>query len=442
MAVILDVVYNHLGPDGNYVGEFSRAYFSDRYKTDWGSAINFDGEQSGSVREFFLTNAAYWIREFHLDGLRLDATQNIYDDKPPNSHILTDIGRSARAAASNRTVILIAENEPQHPELCRSIDDGGYGLDAVWNDDFHHSATVALTGHNEGYYTDYTGSPQEFISAAKYGYLYQGQWYRWQKQLRGHAGLDISPAAFICFLQNHDQIANSGRGWRAHLLTSPARYRALLSLTLLMPATPLLFQGQEFAASSPFVFFADHKPELASMVQTGRAEFLAQFPRLEDAGMIAQFAPPHDRQTFERCKLDFSERTSHANEYRLTHDLLALRKSLLQRPPRACRTLDGAVIGPRSFLLRFFIETGADWMLVVNLGTDLNLSVLPEPLLAPPTDHHWQMLFSTEDPKYRGQGTRDFECKTGGWFLGAEMTMVLSAKPGSPPPDTMGADTK
>ena len=179
IAVILDVVYNHLGPDGNYLLQFADAYFTKKYKTEWGEPINFDGPDSGPVREYFSLNAAYWIDEFHLDGLRLDATQNIYDDTPdPAKHILTEIGRRVRTAAKGRSTIIVAENEPQHPRLVRPVEQGGHGLDGLWNDDLHHSAMVALTGRAEAYYTDYRGSPQEFISAIKYGYLYQGSGIR------------------------------------------------------------------------------------------------------------------------------------------------------------------------------------------------------------------------------------------------------------------------
>lgn len=429
IAVVLDVVYNHLGPDGNYLGKFAEAYFTDRYQTDWGAAINYDGEQSESVREFFLTNAAYWIQEFHLDGLRLDATQNIYDQSPPRRHILTQLGEIARQAAPNRTILLIAENETQHPQLCRSVANGGNGLDAVWNDDFHHSAMVALTGHNEAYYVDYLGNPQEFISAAKYGYLYQGQWYSWQNKQRGRAGLDLRRPVFIEFLQNHDQVANSGRGMRAHELTSPGRYRALTALTLLMPGTPMLFQGQEFAASSPFLFFADHVPELAALVKEGRKAFLHQFPSLTHPRMTEQFASPNDPQTFARCKLDFSERTSHADAYLLTRDLLKLRKSPPGFQPTLHRGIDGAVIGPHAFVLRYFFTGGTDRLVVVNLGRDLELSIAPEPLLAPPEAMEWQLQLSTDDPQYGGNGYRIPEGNDRGWFVPAEIAMVFTAQP-------------
>src|SRR5438477_437446 len=183
IGVILDVVYNHFGPDGNYLRAFSPAYFSDRYKNEWGEALNFDGADAGPVREFFLANAAYWIDEFHLDGLRLDATQQIFDSSPEN--IMAAIGRHVRVAARGRNTLIVAENETQHTKLVRPAERGGYGLDALWNDDFHHSAQVALTGNNQAYYTDYLGTPQELISAAKWGYLFQGQHYSWQKKRRG-----------------------------------------------------------------------------------------------------------------------------------------------------------------------------------------------------------------------------------------------------------------
>ena len=429
IAVILDVVYNHLGPDGNYLGQFASDYFTDRYQTDWGAALNFDGPQASPVREYFLTNAEYWIHEFHLDGLRLDATQNIYDSALVERHIVTQIGQAARTAAPGRTVILIAENEPQDPALCRSVDAGGYGLDAVWNDDFHHSSMVSITGHREAYYTDYLGQPQEFITAAKYGYLYQGQWYSWQKKRRGQSGLDVPASAFINFIQNHDQIANSGRGKRVHQQCSPARFRAMTALTLLLPGTPLLFQGQEFAASSPFFYFADHRPELAEMVEEGRIAFLSQFPSLADEEMLALIAQPHQRATFDRCKLNFSERVSHKAEYQLTKDLLKLRRCAPGFQPETHRGVDGAVLGTHAFVLRYFFDHGRDRLLVVNLGRDLELSVVAEPLLAPPFQHRWSVMLSTEDPGYGGNGVRPPEGETGGWFLTGESAVVLQGTP-------------
>src|SRR5262249_4457443 len=174
LGVILDVVYNHLGPVGNYLREFSSSYFTDRYVNEWGEAINFDGPDAGPVREYFIENAGYWIDEFHLDGLRLDATQQIFDSSA--EHILAAIGKRVRDAARGRATILVAENEHQDTRLVRPLGEGGFGLDGLWNDDFHHSAMVALTGRAEGYYSDTRGEPQELVSAAKHGYLFQGQY--------------------------------------------------------------------------------------------------------------------------------------------------------------------------------------------------------------------------------------------------------------------------
>jgi maltooligosyltrehalose trehalohydrolase len=422
LGVILDVVYNHLGPDGNSLMRFSPAYFSERYHTDWGPAINFDGEHAGPVREFFLANAAYWIDEFHFDGLRLDATQNIYDTSA--DHILAALARHVRAVARGRDTFLVAENEPQHTQLVRAPEQGGYGLDALWNDDFHHSAMVALTGRDEAYYTDYRGTPQEFISALKWGFLYQGQRYKWQQQRRGTPTFGLKPATFVTFIQNHDQIANSGRGLRCHQLSSPGIYRAITALMLLAPGTPMLFQGQEFAASSPFFFFADHTPELGHLVNRGRREFLKQFANLALPEMQAAIPEPTDPATFERSKLDLSERQKHTELYALHRDLLRLRRQdpvlHAQRPGG----IDGAVLGLETFVLRFFGAPGDDRLLVVNLGPNLHLDPAPEPLLAPPLHRVWETLWSSEDPRYGGMGTTPLDTETN-WLIPGHAAVVL-----------------
>ena len=347
IAVIIDVVYNHLGPIGNVLPKFSKDYFTDKYETDWGMPLNFDGENCDGVREYYITNVRYWIEEFHFDGLRLDATQNIYDFDNSHEHILAAITRVAREAAGDRRVIVVAENEPQDVRLLQAPDEGGFGMDAMWNDDLHHAAMVALTGRNEAYYTDYLGHPQEFVSAAKYGFLYQGQHYKWQKKRRGTLSFGFSPARFITFLQNHDQVANSGIGERIDKRTSPGRYRAMTAYFLLIPGTPMLFMGQEFGASQPFLYFADHPPDLAEQVCEGRKEFLKQFPSLMTPEMQELMPVPADRQTFDRCKLDPAERERNVEAVRLHADLLRLRREdpvfRLQRQ----RALDGAVLGIR-----------------------------------------------------------------------------------------------
>ena len=405
IGVVLDVVYNHLGPNGNYLRAFAPAYFTDRYPNEWGEAINFDRSDAASVREFVVANAGYWIDEFHLDGLRLDATQQIYDASKP--HIIEAIGRSARAAAGNRSVVLIAENEPQDTRLVRPAENGGYGLDALWNDDFHHSAMVALTGRAEAYYSDTHGEPQEFISAAKYGYLFQGQQYHWQRQPRGTPSWGLPPSSFVVYTQNHDQIANSARGSRGHQLTNPARWRAMTAMLLLWPGTPMLFQGQEFSASAPFLYFADHDPELAATVKKGRAAFLSQFPSASDFVRKGGLDDPGDPRTFARCVLDFSERQRHAEAYALHRDLLKMRREDDAFRSQQCQGIDGAVLSAHAFVLRFFTDDHLDdRLLIVNLGPDLTRPSFAEPLMAPPAASlEWTIRWSSEEPAYGGRGT-------------------------------------
>lgn len=422
LGVILDVVYNHLGPDGNYLKQFSDSYFSKRYATEWGEAINYDDRNSEPVREFFSANASYWIDEFHLDGLRIDATQNIYDSG--TRHILGQLGEKARLAGNGRMIYLVGENEPQEMRCLRPTHKGGFGLDALWNDDFHHSAMVAMTGRNEAYYTDYRGSPQEFISSAKYGYLYQGQYYAWQKKRRGTLTFGLPASSFVNFIQNHDQIANSGRGLRCHALTSPGLYRAMTALFLLSPGTPMLFQGQEFAASSPFFYFADHKPELAKLVCKGRAEFLSQFRSLASPAMQACLPDPGATDTFERSKLDFSERERHSAIYALHRDLLALRKNDPAFQQHRRNRVDGAVLAPEAFVLRYFAGETDDRLLLVNFGLDLKLLPAPEPLLAPAENCIWTVLWSSEDPAYEGGGTAPLDTDAG-WMIPGHAAVVL-----------------
>ncbi|HET8549748.1 MAG TPA: malto-oligosyltrehalose trehalohydrolase [Bryobacteraceae bacterium] len=434
LAVILDVVYNHLGPDGNYLAQYSREYSSTKHVTEWGEAINFDGTGSRPVREFYADNAAFWVSEYHLDGLRLDATQSIFDDSP--EHILRVVGRRVREAAAGRGTIVVAENEPQETRLVRPVQEGGYRLDGLWNDDFHHSAMVALTGHNDAYYTDYLGAPQEFISAVKYGYLYQGQRYKWQKKRRGTPAFGIPSHAFITFIQNHDQVANSAHGERIHKLTSPGRLRAVTALMLLAPGTPMLFQGQEFAASAPFLYFADHEPRLAELVARGRREFLEQWRRMKTPEVQARFSTPNDPQTFERCKLDWGERERHRSTLDLYRDLLRLRREDAAFSMQAPGHVDGAVLAAHAFVLRFFAADDGDRLLLVNLGQDLHLDPAPEPLLAPPKDMQWEILFSTEDPRYGGCGTAAVDSDEN-WRVPGEAAVVLRPAPLPAKPQTL-----
>ncbi|HKD36316.1 MAG TPA: DUF3459 domain-containing protein, partial [Pirellulales bacterium] len=270
-------------------------------------------------------------------------------------------------------------------------------------------------------YTDYTGAAEEFTAAAKWGYLYQGQRYSWQKKSRGTPALDIRPERFVHYLQNHDQVANSPRGERIHELTSPGRLRAMTALLLLMPQTPLLFQGQEFAASSPFLYFNDSggNPAFAE----GRAKFLSQFRSYATSEIQAELPDPNDRTSFERCKLDFRERKTHAAVYNLHRDLLRLRRELASYDATRLAT---ATIGADALLFRYYPFDASTRLLIVNLGRDLSLESIAQPLLAPPADMQWSIIWSSEDPRYGGHGSPDVYTSDGWRIPGEAATMLAS----------------
>ncbi len=423
LGVVLDVVYNHFGPTGNYTGQFSGDYVSKRHHTDWGDAINFDGDNADSVREFFIANAGYWIDEFHVDGLRLDAVHAIVDNS--SEHILAAITRQVRLAGGRRGTLVFAENERQEARFLRPAEQGGCGLDAGWNDDFHHVARVAMTGHNEGYYSDYQGTPQELISAVKWGYLYQGQRSRRQRRAKGTPALDLDAAQFVVFIQNHDQVGNSPVGRRCHQLTSPGRHRALTTLLLLSPGTPLLFQGQEFSASTPFHFFADHEDQLREAVSKGRQESLSEFRWLAGSDAVEHFSDPCDRRTFEASMLDLGERDTHAEAYALHRDLLRLRHEDPVFSAQRADCIHGSVFGPEAFLLRYLGGNGDDRLLLMNLGRDLELSPITDPLLVPPEGMAWRLLWSSENPCYGGSGTGPIVGPK--WYVPGHAAIVLAS---------------
>ena len=425
IGVILDVVYNHFGPEGNYLKQFSDEYYTNNYENEWGEPLNFDGAGSEPVREFYVANATYWIEEFHLDGLRFDATQSMFDRSP--RHILACIVERSRKAAGSRSTLMIGENEPQLVHCLRSADQKGFGLDAVWNDDFHHSAHVGLTGYNEAYYSEYLGSPQELISAVKWSYLYQGQRYFWQEKSRGNPTFGLSPCRFINYLESHDQIANSAWGARIHQQSSPGSYRAMTALLLLAPQTPMLFQGQEFAASSPFLYFSDLDPEVARQVRQGRIDFLRQFTNISTPEIIDSLDNPADPATFERSHLDLAERDRHAPAYALHRDLLRLRREDPVFSAAWSGRIEGAVLGPAAFLLRYFAG-GDERLLLLNLGRDLRLHPAPEPLLAPPENRRWEIAWTSEKVDYGGSETPELETDTF-WLIQGHAAVVLRPVP-------------
>jgi maltooligosyltrehalose trehalohydrolase len=421
IGVALDVVYNHFGLGECSIEQFADAYVSQKHKNDWGKAINFDGDDAGPVREFFLANIRHWVAEYHLDGVRIDATQAFEDDSPV--HILGELVREARAAAGARSIIVIAESEPQDVRMLRDPARGGFGMDMAWNDDFHHTAMVRATGRSEAYYTDYRGRAQEFVASMKWGYLFQGQRYDWQKKPRGTPVLDLPACTFVNYLQNHDQLANSARCQRLHEITSPGRLRALTAVLLLGPGTPLLFQGQEFAASSPFCYFADPPTSMAADVVKGRHEFMSQFPSYLSEGVAEQTPAPCEPATAARCRLNFAERHTNAGIYALHADLIRLRRTDVCLRVQDRRQFECAVLTDDCFLARYF-HNDCQRLMIVNFGKELHFSPAPEPLLAPPENMQWKILWSSEHPSYGGVGTPPLETDQN-WRIPPECVVVL-----------------
>jgi maltooligosyltrehalose trehalohydrolase len=426
LAVILDVVYNHFGPDGHYLPQFSDTCMTKR-ATEWGDAINYDSEGSGGMREMVIANTSYWISEYHFDGLRLDATQNIFDESP--RHLVAELTAAARKAAGNRSIIVIAENETQNVALLDDKDGGA--VDAIWNDDFHHSAFVAMTGNNEAYLSGYRGTPQELVSSAKYGFLYQGQYYPWQKKRRGTPALKLAPKHFVSFLESHDQVSNLARSMRMHQLASPGMCRALKGLLLLMPHTPMLFQGEEFGSTSPFPFFAGHSGDLAKAVLKGRTEFLSQFPGVKHGGQ-STVLDPSDPETMRMSRIDWAQRDRNKASLALHRDLIKLRKTdpvIAAQCSAATGDLDGAVLGDDALVLRFFSREHGDRLVVTNLGAGLALAPATEPLLAPSAGMRWKTRWSSECVEYGGYGTPPLDAEGEGWRIPQQATVLLEPVP-------------
>ncbi|MBF5041103.1 malto-oligosyltrehalose trehalohydrolase [Aggregicoccus sp. 17bor-14] len=426
LSVLLDVVYNHLGPDGNYLAQYSPGYFSTRYPGEWGDPTNFDAypDAEGS-REFFIQNACHWVSEYHFDGLRLDATQSLFDQSA--RHVVQELTARVREAAGPRRVLVVSENEPQDVRCVQAPEQGGHGTDALWIDDFHHTARVAALGRREAYLVDYTGTAQELLSCALRNALYQGQHYRWQQKPRGTPLLHTPAPHAVFFLQNHDQLANTLRGERLCQLAGPARARALTLLLLLLPQTPLLFMGQEWAASTPFLYFVDHKEELQPLVERGRNAFVSQFPAAREALEHEGFRIPFGEEAFRRSQLDWSEceREPHRGMRELHRKLLRLRREDPVFAAQARERLAGAVLSRDALVLRYLGDgQQGDRLLLLNLGTELDLSPCPEPLLAPEAGKLWRPLLSSEETRFGGSGMAPLE-DGGRWRLPGQTACVL-----------------
>jgi maltooligosyltrehalose trehalohydrolase len=325
IMVFLDVVYNHFGPDGNYLPEYSPV-FTERHKTPWGAAVNYDADGSHMVREFVIQNAIYWIVEFHFDGLRLDAVHAIKDDS--DTHIVDELASRVRNASRGRQVHLLLENEENEAGPLERCDGKPQFYTAQWNDDIHHVLHAAVTGEHTGYYADYTGDTEKLGRALAEGFAFQGEPMTFRGSPRGEPSGHLPPTAFVSFIQNHDQVGNRAFGDRLTSVAPAEAVRAIIAIYLLLPQIPMLFMGEEFAASQPFPFFAHFEPELAEAVRKGRRAEFAKFPEFQDPRKRETIPDPTSEETFRSAKLNWQEATtgSHADHLVLYRDLLALRR--------------------------------------------------------------------------------------------------------------------
>jgi len=326
LAVLLDVVYNHVGPDGAYLFAFSPWYFTDRYLSPWGKSANLDGPHAHEVRAFLIENALHWIHEYHLDGLRLDATHAMRDasERP----FLAELSARVHASVTGRHVAVIAEDDRNLADMVKPADAGGFGLDGVWADDFHHQVRRALAGDSDGYFMDYSGSVADIATTVRQGWFYTGQHSRYSGRPRGSHPSGIAPRRFVVCLQNHDQVGNRAFGERLHHQVDPAAVRAATALLLTLPQTPLVFMGQEWAASSPFLYFTDHHDELGRLVTAGRRREFERFAAFSDPDARERIPDPQAVSTFEASKLRWEEldQEPHAGMVRLHRALLTLRQ--------------------------------------------------------------------------------------------------------------------
>lgn len=401
LGVILDVVYNHFGPEGAYWRAFSPEYFTDRHMTPWGDAINYDGHGSSWVREFVIQNACHWIKEYHIDGLRLDATHHLRDDSSP--HILTELAERVREVAAPRPVILIAEDERNDVRLVRPREANGYGLDGVWADDFHHASRVLLTSERDSYYADFAGTTEELAQCLNGGFLYQGQPLPRTGERRGTAVTDEAGSAFVFCTQNHDQVGNRAFGERLGHQISNDRCAVAAALLLCAPATPMLFMGQEFNASSPFLFFTDFSGDLGPLVTEGRRGEFAAFRAFADHTMRDSIPDPQEERSFQASKLPLAERQVQSSLYHLYRRLLALRRDdVVFSDPARHRTRATPAGAQIVVMHRWSADKREHRVLVANFGAASELPRTATPGVQEVPTGRWRQILSTSDAKFGG----------------------------------------
>jgi maltooligosyltrehalose trehalohydrolase len=399
VAVILDVVYNHLGPDGNYTGVYSPYYRTKAHQTPWGDAHNFDGPNSRPVRDYFLHNALHWLGHYHFDGLRLDATHAILDDS--RQHFLAELAEKVHAAFPQRKIVLFAEDNQNLNTMLRPADKGGWGLDGIWADDFHHELRRLLAGDHESYFRDYKGRVEDLATILNQGWLFTGQHSIHQGGPRGTDPSGLTPSQFVICIQNHDQIGNRALGHRLHNDIDLAAYRAASALLLTAPQTPLLFMGQEWAATAPFCFFTDHNAELGRLVTEGRRQEFGQFKTFSDPAVRESIPDPQAEETLRKSRLNWGEREAapHREILALYQALLALRKNepaLRNRESWEARAWDDDTL-----VVRHQGKDGSVLILVVRLrgaGVFQSYGHAESRLFAGRDD--WQVLLHTEERRF------------------------------------------
>ena len=405
LAVILDVVYNHLGPSGNYLAEFG-PYFTDRYRTPWGDAVNFDDAQSTEVRGFFIDNALMWLRDYHFDGLRVDAVHAMFDRSAV--HFLEELTTRVRAyeIEARRSFWVIAESDLNDPRLVRSTEAGGFGMDAQWSDDFHHALHALLTGERNGYYSDF-GTVEQLATSLKGAYVYAGGYSGFRGRNHGRPTTGLPGGRFLGYLQNHDQVGNRAAGDRTSRLAGEGLLAVGAALVLTSPFVPMLFMGEEWGASTPWLYFTDHADaELGAAVGEGRRSEFEAFGWAPE-----QVADPQDEETFVRSKLDWSEqrRDPHADLLRWHRDLIALRTS----------TPDLLDDDLSAVSVRF--DEGARWLVVergvITIACNLGSKPAEVPLAA--SRRASVQLTSAHEPGTDGDVVR----------LPAESVTIYSARP-------------
>jgi maltooligosyltrehalose trehalohydrolase len=392
LAVALDVVYNHVGPEGNYLERYG-PYFTDRYRTPWGRAVNYDDAESDEVRRFVIDNALYWVTEFHVDVLRLDAVHGIFDFGA--THVLAELAARVheQARALHRSVCVIAESDLNDPRLLRDATRGGYGMDAQWSDDFHHAVHVALTGERSGYYAAFEGG-RDIAAALEHRFVFDGRYEPHRRRRHGAPAADVPADRFVVYIQNHDQVGNRARGERLAALLSNERLKVATALLLLSPYVPLLFMGEEYGETRPFLYFTSHTDRaLAEAVRAGRRAEFAAFGWGEDV------PDPQDPDTFARSML---ERTAiaepaHAELLALHRDLLRLRREEPALRPGAARVRVESDAEDRWITLELEPPTGSTLLALFNLADEQRL--LP---VSSRDGTCWRLRFSTRNSRYGG----------------------------------------